>query len=1169
MIMDGVTLRDPYLKVSGSVLATGAQAPLIAALALERLDQIARKKTRVFVSGYPGSPLAGTMSEGAKNTGLLTELGVDFFQANNEGAAVNFARGTQQIGARQQDKEDGITSIIVVKAPGLNQTWDYTTQGNADGSTANGGVVLVVGDDPAGLSTATWAKSEPMLQAAGLAVLAPSYVGEFAQYITIAAQLSRYAGCWAAVPVTSELGEDWGITDLDRLNNTHVVIPVDHKIPDGGLNFDPNHTRHDQGRLLPQRLAAAEAFVDANYLNYSPEGWRAETRPQLGIVAPGVSYAHVRQALYDLGINEEKAEQLGIRLLKTAAPTLISRQTAASFAKGLKEILVVEELHDLTEQNLRAKLYGQDGSYPSIIGRKDSDGKTLLIPEAHDPSIVALAIASRILSYREDSDIRTRAKYIERLVEETKKDAIFPRIPDVCPGCPHSLSTLSLEGSRNMGATSCSALKIKQLSHSDPRTETYPPMGGECGWVGEAPYSSISHAVQLMGDGTFFHSGLLAIRSAMHAYKMGLPINMTYEILYNGVIAMTGGQGLPNHAGPVEIAQELHATGVKDIVIATNGDKSYRRAMKRRLSEVLPRGFEVKIVEYHQIQAEKLRLREAEGITGLIADKACATENRRARARGISEAPDTRVYINEDACEGCGDCSTTSGGCSAVQFVQTELGSKSQVNPTICNVDLSCLKGFCPALNQVQGKLRRFDPQQLMRDANIRLLELGKPEASALNDHYGVLTPGIGGQGPTLVGRILGWATYIQNQGQNEQLTCVGHDAAGLAQKGGPVASYYVLGTENSKGMHASRISAGNANLVLACDAIHAAAPGMLSKIGPDTIVIANTGIDPVIQAKRNAALRFRDQEILDKIKENTADGQFLAFNASAVSQALTGSALGANMVMLGYAFQLGLIPLKQESITAAITLNGAAVEQNLMAFEWGRRCAQQPEIADALSKVVTPERLLAKTLDEKIEIRAKLLEAFQDAAYADYYRTTVERVREKDIELGRTENQRLTAAVAEGLFHVMYSKDEFEVARLYLQDNFREGLDKQFEPGYKVTHRLAPPVLQGFLKGKIPVPESVARPLFKTLVWMKGVRGKWYNPFDFAHLSEDRNLDRRLLRNYKSFVEDMLSKVSNDTGVYVKAVNAARRPLEIVGYGRMRSANAAKVPIAPEFQIA
>lgn len=1245
--MSTVVKLDDYLeKDDGQVFVTGPQAWWLGTRVVRWADAAAVHPdgtpivTRTELSGYPGSPFAGVITIGHQLGAKLKKLGIFFNASLNEFSAVDTALGNQRIarygGMIDGVKVDGISSFVVFKGPGLDQSWDGIENGVVEGASKFGGVVLGIGDDTQGSSTATWTDSKEALQAKGVVVLTPSSVDEIPEYLLYANHLSRHSGCWVAITLTSEIAEASGIVDLGKQralqvrmpklreapvdektgratrSATRTEIPIDPKTGRSyNLNNDRTLSRHDRGILKPHRKIAATDFVDENFLNHTPKGWEGGEKPTIGIAAPGVSYSHVRAALRELGIDETKAAELGIKLLKVGAPSLISERTIVDFSQNVDKIMVVEELNDGTERNFRnamgkaveaSRIKDKPIEYKSVYGRTGEDGEPLLPATAHDVFKVAQAIAKMI----GNPEISARAASLDQRVKDASAPLIISRGPTFCGGCPHSQGTRGLFGgiTRNddedivIGGNGCFTLASEGFSRELERAGAYSHMGGEDTAIGILRYMAkkvedgeppkTRHITQLVGDGTAFHSSFRAVQAVkdFETQHPELGVSLTFKVLNNGTTAMTGGQPLPPNIKPgkslyekkeyssVRIAQEMATKGIRNISIVTDGDWIHRMALRWEARKVLPRGTHLEIVSDRHLAREGRRLKDDGGVNALIYESECATEKRRRRARGKESQPDTLVVVNQEVCENCGDCDITSGGCTAVQKKQTAHGPKTAINQNICNVDYSCTTGFCPSFVLVKGKRRKFKLEALKKtDKDFDPdKKLATPTTPVVDGSYSILTPGIGGLGATTVGRIIGQAVDIQNKLNPDaaQLGYVGYDATGLAQKGGPVIAHSTILNGRTSEDFTSRIS--TAQLVLGCDPVVLGTADNLARIDRDTtVVILNTHVEPVYADKFNPPSAERDQAFVEHIRKFVHPDRFHAFNASAVSTFITGNTLAANNVILGYAYQKGLTPLTHQAITESIRLNGTAVEANLAAFEMGRRCADDPEIVKKIEAFLNPKAEIPRTLDERIELNARMLEEFQDAAYATFYRNLVERVRVLDAsfdeELHRKPEDRhtLTEAVVDNLFKVMCWKDEFRVSQLLASPKFKAELDLLFEPGYSTTNLLAPPVTG--LKSKIALPGAITQPLFKILAGAKGYRDtRW----DLFKHTTDRKIDRERRGNYIALLEDMLTDDNGGTKIkaqnYGLAVGFAGIAQKVAGFGHVKAKAHAEHPIPVTF---
>jgi len=950
--------------------------------------------------------------------------------------------------------------------------------------------------------------------------------------------MSRFCGTWVALKSMHETVESTAVIDgsMERVN---IVIPDDFAMPEGGLNIRLHDTILGQeARLHDYKRDAMLAFVRANKLNkYITSGGR---RPKIGIITVGKSYLDVRQALDELGIDEVRCNDLGIRLYKIGCPWPISQQDLKQFSDGLELIIVVEEKRSLIEVQVREELYGT-ANQPVCIGKKDEQRNWLFpVKGALDPNEIAICIGDRILqTVGRNEEIAARVaalKDAQRILAETQDVAV--RIPYFCSGCPHNSSTVVPEGMRAYAGIGCHYM----AQWMDRSTLGYTQMGGEgANWIGEAPFSKRPHVFQNLGDGTYNHSGYLAIRAAIAA-----GVNITYKILFNDAVAMTGGQ--PNEGGLTvpQIARQVAAEGAQRVLVVTDEPWKYAK------NEEWPRG--LTIHHRDELIAVQQELAAIPGVTVLIYDQTCAAEKRRRRKRGRFPDPDKRVIINELVCEGCGDCGVKSN-CVSVQPLETEWGRKRIIDQSSCNKDFSCVKGFCPSFVSVHGaKLKRGTGIA----AGHALAPLPEPTLPTIAKTYNIIVTGVGGTGIVTIGGILGMAAHLDGKG-------VGIiDMAGLAQKGGAVFSHIRL-AERSEDIHAIRIAAGGADLVLGGDIVVAGNKKVLGAVkhGTTEMVINLAEMLPG-DFTRDADFSLPTERLKRAILADAGPENTHFIDATRAATVLFGNSIGANIFLVGYAYQLGAIPLAAASIIQAIELNGEAVEMNKAAFHWGRRAACEPAAVEALVKP-TPEstsdaRTLSQSFEEMVERRVAYLTAYQNAAYAGRYRQWVEKA--KAAEATRAPGKSgLADAVGRYLFKLMAYKDEYEVARLYADKSFAKQVRREVDgENLRLYVHLAPPLLARPDKTtgepkKITVGPWIF-PLFALLAKFKFLRGTVLDPFGY---SEERRTERALVREYETMLEEVLARLNGEN--HHIAVGLAAIPEKIRGFGhvKMRHLKAAK----------
>ena len=1128
MALRDVTLDDKYDLGQRHIFVTGFQALVRLCLMQKELDRRNGLNTAGFVTGYRGSPLGNLDSQFLRAKRFLEKSDVRFQGGINEDLAATAVWGSQQAELRGEGKYDGVFAMWYGKGPGVDRTGDVFRHANLAGSARHGGVLALMGDDHTAESSTTAHQSEYHFIDVMIPVLNPAGVQEVLDYGLYGWAMSRYTGAWTALKTMHETIESTAAIDtsLERIN---IVIPDDYRMPDGGLNI----RLHDQilaqeARLHDYKRDAMLAFVRANKLNRTiTSGGR---NPKIGIITTGKSYLDVRQAFDELGIDEVKCNELGIRVYKVACVWPLSQRELKEFAEGLDLIVVVEEKRSLIEVQVREELYGT-ANQPICIGKKDEAGNWLFpVKGALDPNEVAICIGERLLKYGRNDDISARVvrlKEFQRIAAETAD--VAQRIPYFCSGCPHNTSTVVPEGMRAYAGIGCHYM----AQWMDRSTLGYTQMGGEgANWIGEAPFSSRQHVFQNLGDGTYNHSGYLAIRAAIASNT-----NITFKILFNDAVAMTGGQ--PNDGGLTvpQVARQVAAEGAKRVVVVTDEPDKYPRGTE------WPDGLTI----YHRddLTIVQKELAAISGVTVLIYDQTCAAEKRRRRKRHTFPDPDKRVIINELVCEGCGDCGVQSN-CVSVQPLETEWGRKRTIDQSSCNKDFSCVKGFCPSFVTVHGaKLKKGRGVV----ADLDFAQLPDPKLPAIERTYNIIVTGVGGTGIVTIGGILGMAAHLEGRGVGVL------DMAGLAQKGGAVFSH-IRFAERPEHIHAIRVAAGRADLVLGGDIVVAGARKVLAAVKHGaTQMVVNTDEFLPGEFTRNADFSLPSERLKRTIVADAGRENAHFIDATRLATALFGQSIGANIFLVGYAYQLGAIPLSAAAIERAIELNGEAVAMNRAAFHWGRCAAVDRAAVEALAQPATAKRdaeHLSESFDEMVERREKFLTAYQDAAYARDYRALVDKV--KVAEAARAPGKcGLADAVARYLFKLMAYKDEYEVARLYTDGAFEKQVKSEFDgDNLRLEFHLAPPLLARRDKATgLPRKMSFGAwvlPLFQLLAKMKFLRGTTFDPFGY---SLERRTERKLIADYKTMLNEVLANLAPEN--HHLAVGLAAIPEKIRGFGHIK----------------
>jgi indolepyruvate ferredoxin oxidoreductase len=1128
MSLAEIRLDDKYRLATGHLYLTGTQALTRLPMLQKQRDAAFGLNTACFISGYRGSPLGGLDKSLWDAREYLKENHIHFQPGVNEELGATAVWGSQQANLFPGARYDGVFAMWYGKGPGVDRSGDVFKHGNSAGVSKHGGVLLLAGDDHGCKSSTIAHQSEHAFIAASIPVLNPANVQEVLDYGIIGWELSRYSGCWVALKTIAENVDSSAVVDVDPLR-IQVKIPEDFQLPEDGVHIRwPDPPLAQEKRLNVYKIYAARAFALANNLNQvkldSPN-------PRLGIITTGKSYLDVRQALDDLGLDEALCAKVGLRVLKVGMSWPLEPVSVHQFAEGLDEILVVEEKRSIIEDQLTGQLYNWPvGKRPRVVGEFDEQGNSLL-PNLGEltPAMIARVIAKRLAPIYSSPTIEERLAFLDAkekaLAAPKHKTA---RTPHFCSGCPHNSSTKVPEGSRALGGIGCHYM----TQWMDRSTDTFTQMGGEgATWIGQAPFTDTPHVFQNLGDGTYFHSGHLALRAAVAA-----GVNITYKILYNDAVAMTGGQPIDGELRIDQLSQQVHAEGVKRIALVSDEpDKYPTRAT-----------FAPGVTFHHrrELDAVQRELREVKGCSVILYDQTCATEKRRRRKRGKLVDPAKRAFINPAVCEGCGDCSVKSN-CLSVLPLETELGRKREIDQSACNKDFSCLEGFCPSFVTVHGgSLRKPEAVGL----SALFIALPEPKQPALTRPWNILLPGVGGSGVTTVGALLGMAAHIEGKG------CTVLDQAGLAQKFGPVITHIRIAAQQSD-IYAVRIAAGETDLLLGCDLVVSSSEEALAKLN-DKIAhaVINSHEAATAEFTRNPDAQVPGAAMREAISEAVGEGKTRFVDATRLATRLLGDSIATNLFMLGYAYQKGLVPVSAEAINKAIELNGVAIELNQQAFLWGRRAAHDLAAVEKLAAPKVVEAPHCSTLEEIVSDRVQRLKAYQNAAYAERYRELVERVRKVDSDA----QQRLSKAVARYYFKLLAYKDEYEVARLYSDATFRKQLEAQFEGDYQLQFHLAPSWLS---KPDAATGQPRKRSFgpwmlkaFGVLARFKFLRGSALDPF--GH-SAERRLERELIEEYEANVAYLLAELKADN--YRTAVALAEIPEQIRGYGHVKEAALAK----------
>ncbi len=1144
-----VKLSDKYELPSGRVYMTGTQALVRLLLVQKARDEAAGLNTGGFVSGYRGSPLGAVDQELWKAKKYLASSRITFQPGLNEELAATAVWGSQMVNLDPNALVDGVFALWYGKGPGVDRSGDVFKHGNIAGCSKHGGVLLIAGDDHACKSSSLPHQSEHAFIAAMIPVLNPSGVREFIEFGLHGYAMSRYSGCWVGFKAISDTIESSSSFEIDPMA-VEIKIPDSYPVPPDGFSIRwPDPPLEQENRLQRERLYALLEYVRLNKLNR--QDWHAPVA-KLGIVTTGKSYLDVREALALMGISEDVAKTLGLRLLKIGVVWPLEPQCIVEFAQGLEEILVVEEKRQVIEYQIKEHLYNEPNR-PRVVGKYDEAGEWVKVPSSGillspngelTPGAIAHVIADRLAKVFGAEFIGEQARgYLINCKAADGFTRAVPgadqRVPYFCSGCPHNTSTKVPEGSRAVAGIGCHYMAMWM----DRSTETFTQMGGEgASWIGQAPFTATKHVFANLGDGTYMHSGSLAIRAAIAS-----GVNITYKILVNDAVAMTGGQPIEGAPSVAQILQQLAAEGVRELHLVSDEPELFTAAG----------GLPASAVVSHRDQMDALQktLREKSGVSVIVYAQVCAAEKRRRRKQKKLIDPPKRALINDAVCEGCGDCGVQSN-CVSILPLETELGRKRQIDQNSCNKDYSCVKGFCPSFVTVEGGQLRKPAKHAAKPPS----GMAEPQLPSLAQPWNVLITGVGGTGVVTIGALMGMAAHLEGKG------VLVLDMAGLAQKGGAVMSHVRIAA-NPVLLHAARVPAKQADLVLGCDLMVAAGKDALASMDAlRTHAVMNTDVAPTGTFTQNPDWEISPPAMLERVRQTS---QVLeALDASKIATALMGDAVATNVFLLGFAWQKGWVPLQQASLQKAIELNGAAVPMNLAAFAWGRQAAvdllsvrKAAGLVDnsnitSTSIVMMPPR--TATLEHLLRDRTQRLTDYQNRAYAERYAAFVRNIAAQETALTGTD--RLAREVAVSLFKLMAYKDEYEVARLYAESGFFDRVGQQFEGDYKLRFHLAPPLLAKRDSHGHLIKQSFGPWIATAFKWLAKARGLRGSALDLFGYTEERRLERAAIGEFKVMLSEVMGLL--DAGRLNLAVELARLPQSERGFGhvKLRNAGAAAV---------
>jgi indolepyruvate ferredoxin oxidoreductase len=1112
-----LSLDDKYRIESGTTYLSGIQALVRLPVEQMRRDRRGGLRTATFISGYEGSPLGGYDLALQRAGELLAEQNIRFVPGVNEDLAATSVMGSQTYQMLPGSRVDGVVGIWYGKGPGVDRSGDVLRHANLAGTGRHCGALALAGDDHVSKSSTIPHQSEFSLYNVGMPTLVPGNTQEILDYGLLGIALSRYCGAWTGIKLATDICDGGATVEVspERCPTVEPEFLVDgepyRKVMNALLLIPA--TLELEKELLYRRHEAARRFGYANGLNRIVA---RHARDRAGIVAAGKSYYDLRTALRNLGLGDVQLEEAGIRILKLGMVFPLEPRIIEEFSAGLSEIVVVEEKRSFIELQLRELLYNHP-QRPAIYGKTGRNGEALLPSHGElDAEIIATALARQL------GVVPDAGRYLGAIAETEEKLAegkgAPPRPPTYCSGCPHNRSTYLFEGQVAGGGIGCHGMAAL-LGEANRGIAYLGHMGGEgAAWIGMSPFTSREHLFQNIGDGTYAHSG----RQAIHA-AVASGVNITYKILFNNVVAMTGGQQVAGGLSIPALTRDLESAGVRRVVVLTDDMAKYDRDELARSAELRPR---------EELEETAAQLEKISGVTALIYDQMCAAEKRRRRNRGLFPQPVRRIVINERVCEGCGDCVAKSN-CISLRPVETEFGPKTRVHQSSCNADYSCVLGDCPSFVSVMveegtGLKRKPLPE-------LPAVEVPEPARDApLEDPYHVLMPGIGGTGVVTINALLATAALVEGK----HATTL--DQTGLAQKGGAVVSHLILSPKPLE--TSNRISCGAADLLLGFDVMGAAGNGNLKRAHPGrTVAVVNSHEIPTGETVRKGlTVLSADGGFIDRINRFTRTRENVFVDASRLAEELFGGHLYTNVFLLGVAFQAGHIPLRSASIGQAIRLNGVSVGRNLEAFGWGRKYFDNPRQVLALAGEEKPPA--EQSIEERIEHRVGELTRYQDAGYAGQYRAFVDEIRRAENQAA-PESSQLTEAAARNLYKLMAYKDEYEVARLLLDPLLNAQIQSTFENPGKVIYHLHPPLLRALgMKRKLSLGPWF-RPVLKLLAAGKRLRGTAFDPFGYASV---RREERDLIRWYRETVDSLLPGLG---GHLALAVEIAKLPDQIRGY--------------------
>ena len=1099
-------LSDKYTVERGSVYLTGIQALVRLPLDQMRRDRRAGLKTGAFISGYEGSPLGGYDLALGRSKKLLDEHGIHFRPGLNEDLAATSIMGSQIFDVVGKGKVDGVLGIWYGKGPGVDRSGDVFRHANLAGTGKNCAALVLAGDDHGCKSSTIPHQSDFSLLNAGIPFLFPGNVQEIIDYGLLAIAISRFSGSWTGLKLVTDVCDAGSTVVLDP-DQPQIKIPADYqKTVDARLV--PPITLAMEYEVNARRLQAVIEFARLNNINR----WHGSKKAWLGLASAGKAYYDLAQALRDLGIGEADLETLGIRIAKFGMTFPLDRDFAREFAEGLETILVVEEKRSFLEIHLRDALYAS-ASHPVILGKIDANGAPLFLPSGElDPDKIARVLGGVLSKHHTTEKIAARVGFLDGIAGKPREQPLSIRASNFCSGCPHNRSTLLLEGQLGGGGIGCHTMAMR-LTDSGRAFSHLTQMGGEgATWIGMAPFVEHQHMFQNIGDGTFFHSGQLAVNALVAS-----GLNITYKILYNGHVSMTGGQDAMGALPVPQLTKKLEAEGVRRIIVLTEDLDRYKYVELASIAELRDRS---------ELERTLADLAKEKGVTAMIYDQECMAEVRRKRSRGKYKEPVKRLMIHEEVCEGCGDCVKQSN-CMSLNPIPTELGQKMRIHQSSCNKDYSCALGDCPSfvtVNIKEGTGLRRKALPKLPDADVPLPR----EIAPLGDGYRIVCPGIGGTGVVTINALLATAAWADG------LYVTTLDQTGTAQKGGAVVSHILLSSAPVEA--AARTNIGNADVILGFDLIGVASAELLKTASPEkTTAVLNTNVTPTIDAIRSRAPIAGPERMLEAVQIVTRRGHNIVVDGTRLAEGLFGSHMAVNLFLLGVAWQGGLIPLTLASIEKAIQLNGVDIERNLQVFTWGRKYYHD---AASVEQLLAPKEIKVVEFDRVAE-----LTAYQNDAYARQYSDFVADVTRRAPALVDT--------VARNLYKLMAYKDEYEVARLLTKPSFESQIKDTWAQVESISYNLHPPLLRRFgFKKKLSIGPWFRTPL-RVLASMKGLRGGSLDIFGHAR---HRRMERELIGWYRGVISQLLDRTTPEN--LSRALEIAALPDQIRGYEQIKEAS-------------